>query len=173
MTLADDLDRCDGRGADLESLSSAYPPTSKVISTLLSCTDSSMERRQANATWLLLKYGRGGWSFESTHVRSLLKALPRVTSWEAQLNLLQIIDHLKIPKGSVRSLHRYLCTAVEADNKFVRAWAYNAMHVLALQYPDYATEAEQLLVEAEEDPAASVRARIRQIKKKMRRAGER
>ena len=54
------------------------------------------------------------------------------------------------------------------DNKFVRAWSYNGLFVLADQYPEFRIEVIHQLKRAREEEAASVRARIRNIFKTAR-----
>lgn len=61
----------------------------------------------------------------------------------------------------------YLNVCLEHDNKFVRAWAYIGKFELSVQYKEYKLETMVLLEAALQNEAASVRARIRNIMKKM------
>jgi hypothetical protein len=61
----------------------------------------------------------------------------------------------------------FLRTCLADENKFVRAWAYNGFYLLSQQYPEYQQETEQFFAMAMRDEAASVKARIRNILKKV------
>jgi len=51
----------------------------------------------------------------------------------------------------------------ESEQKFVRAYSYNGMHLVACQHPQYEAEAAEYFELAQADEAASVRARVRNI----------
>jgi hypothetical protein len=87
----------------------------------------------------------------------------RLESWGSKLHLLQCLPHLAIDERAKPALESFLRDSMGSDNKFVRAWAYNGFHVLALQYPQYRAEAKRLLGRALKSEAASVKARIRRI----------
>ncbi len=69
---------------------------------------------------------------------------------------------LPIPLQSVKYVEAFARDCLCDNNKFVRAWAYNAFYLLSRQYPVYRDEAEQFLKMGLADEPASVQARIRQ-----------
>ena len=86
------------------------------------------------------------------------------THWEASLHLLQMLPGWPIPRGKTKRLAKRLRENLEADNKFVRAWCYNGLFELARQHGEFRDEVSQLLDQAEQTEAASVKARIRKIR---------
>jgi hypothetical protein len=97
------------------------------------------------------------------------RAAARFEHWEARLHALQIMEHAPVPPGSIRDAKRLIERCLADENKFVRAWAYSGFGRLAGSHPRYRAEAEALLADAEaNESAASVRARIRQIRRAQR-----
>ena len=52
---------------------------------------------------------------------------------------------------------------IKHENKFVRAWSYNALFDISKRYNHNQSETMNLLLEAEKNEAPSVKARIRNI----------
>jgi len=124
------------------------------------------DRHQSAASWLLRRSLQRGYKPEADEANSIYLALTNVTSWEAQLNLLQCMDLLDVPVYARSALEKYLREALTDKNKFVRAWAYNGLYELARQYPELREEALQIMEMGARDEPASVKARIRNALKK-------
>ena len=124
-------------------------------------------------TWLIKHHLEEEWSGGDNgpspeEVSTMLKVLPRCAHWEAQLHLLQCLDHVDIPGKSARPLAVFLRTAITEETKFVRAWAYHGWYLLAQQHPAYLDEATGLLEAAQNsETAASVKVKIRKALQKL------
>lgn len=123
---------------------------------------------QAGASWLLKRYLELGNVLKVAEVRAVFETLSHLEDWQAKLHLLQCLAYLTIGKRDIKRVEPFLRVCLDENNKFVRAWAYNGFYELALQYPDYQAEVNQLLDRGMQDEAASVKARIRNIRKDIR-----
>jgi len=120
---------------------------------------------QVGASWLIKRYLEAGCVLKSVEVRSVFQRLSHLEDWQSKLHLLQCLPYLSIDKSHVKYLEPFLRACLDEKNKFVRAWAYNGFYELALQHPSYQIEVDQLLEQAMQDEAPSVKARIRNIRK--------
>ena len=93
----------------------------------------------------------------------ILKLLPAMDEWQARLHILQSIRFLRISGRATEGLRAELLRLAKEGNNFVRAWAYDGLHRLGSQHPEFAEEAEVLLQDALEFEAPSVKARIRNL----------
>ncbi|ARU56424.1 hypothetical protein OLMES_2361 [Oleiphilus messinensis] len=118
---------------------------------------------QKGATWLLKACIEDDHTVSAQQSAIILEQIDVLACWESKLHVLQILPALKIDALHKLKLERFLRDALNAKNKFVRAWAYNGFIVLATQYPEYQPEAEKLIDNAMQDEAPSVKARIRQV----------
>lgn len=122
---------------------------------------------EAGATWLLKRHLESGAGLTDEQARAFFAVANGLGHWEARLHALQCMGHVAVPAGSVRHAKRLIERGLADENKFVRAWAYSGFVRLAAAHPRYRDEAERLLDDAEaNESAASVRARVRQIRKK-------
>ncbi len=134
------------------------------VDTLIKLTDDAFY--QKGATWLLKTWLKAGNKLETRQIKALYELLPTLEHWETKLHLLQSIPWMPIAEESKKHVEAFLRTTLTDSNKFVRAWSYSGFYELALQYPEYTSEARQLLAMAMNDEAASVQARVRNIMKK-------
>ncbi len=115
------------------------------------------------ATWLVKHHLEQGATVSNLDSERLLMALPKLQCWQPQLHILQIISHLVISKTARAEIEPFLRYAISDTNKFIRAWSFNAMYVLATQYPELQSEVLELLELAMKDEPASVKARVRKL----------
>ena len=122
---------------------------------------------QAGATWLLKHhFDEGGDGIGEPLSLAVFERLPVLEGWPARLHVLQCLDRMPIPASMMRQTERFLCDCLKDDVKFVRAWAYNGLHRLAEQYPQFQVEATQTLENAlVTETAGSVLARVRRALK--------
>jgi hypothetical protein len=139
-------------------------PEGPTVDQLISLAERSDGPMQTAATWLLKHFQSRGVSFTPSQVTRLVGQLCISGPWESRLHLVQMLPSLAIPAACTDQLFQSLVVTLSERNKFVRAWAYTALHSLASQHPDYAPEVIPLLDQASRDEAASVRARLRQLK---------
>ena len=165
MTLLEEIASWDGKSvAALRSTYERHGAQEYFIATVLKClADDDLQRA---ATWLLKKHLEDGHSLAATGCRAVWRSLSVQEHWESRLHLLQCIPYLAVSEDDCAYLERFLDTCLASDNKFVRAWAYNGFHELSLRNPRYRVRVDRMLDRASESEAASVRARIRNIRKR-------
>lgn len=163
--LTTDLGSWDRRSASvLESIYERHSADQDFIPTTLAhLADSHLQRA---ATWLLKRHLDLGHSLSPAECRSVLGSLAAQEDWESKLHLLQCLPHLGVTEEDRGGLETFLDTCVRSDRKFVRAWAYNGFNELALRFPHYRQAVDEMLARASESEAASVRARLRNLRKR-------
>ena len=156
----------DGKRSDsLESVASQVDATPEVLQSLCDFTCSEESRIQSAASWLLRRYSQAGATLSPKQTERLLSVLTRDCHWEARLHVLQMMGDLALPLACVKKLWRALAEQTKDNNKFIRAWSCYGLAVIADQHPLYQERALTLLAAGEQNEAASVRARIRRIRK--------
>jgi hypothetical protein len=125
------------------------------------------EKLQSGSTWLLKHYLERHKQPIARHlVEAIYLHLDKLGEWEAKLHVLQCIEYLPVPEIYKKKTELFVLENIDDEVKFVRAWAYSGYYRLAEQYPDLRQRVETLLTDAlENDPAASVKARIRKLLK--------
>lgn len=172
MDILAEIAAFDGKHTDvLETLGARLVPEPPIIQELCEIAQRDEAKFQAAATWLLKRFQEGRASFSSTHVVDILNLFNHVTYWEARLHLLQMLPEFTIPATQKELLHRVLLDGLNDTNKFVRAWSYQGLASLAEQYDEFRAEVIGLLEVAQQEEAASVKARIRNIRKKAKWTG--
>ena len=162
----------DGKRSDsLESIASQVDATPEVLQSLCELACSQESRSQNAASWLLRRYCQAGATLSPKQTEQLLSVLTRDCHWEARLHVLQMMGDLALPLALVEELWSTLIEQTKDDNKFIRAWSCHGLAVIADQHRPYRERALTLLAAGEHDEAASVRARIRRIRKAFKWAG--
>ncbi|HKS08555.1 MAG TPA: hypothetical protein VJS13_03350 [Pyrinomonadaceae bacterium] len=133
---------------------------------LLLTADEARNHRQVTA--LLKRLAEKEVRFTSEQRRAIFDALAEVKDWESKLNLCQMLQHVRIPKGSQGNVAWFLERCLAEPNKFLRAWAYSGFYELAKQYREYRQLALNHLDRGEREQSAAVKARIRNIRKAMK-----
>lgn len=166
MNILEELGRFDGRHVEpLAALGVRLLARGAGTDELIEIAGSPEERLQTAASWVLKWLQENRVVYPAERVRALLRLLGRVDAWEARLHLLQMLDGLEIPSRAARTLRETLTIYTRDSSKFVRAWSYSGLFVRANQHPRYRREVLVLLDEASNDEAASVRARVRRIRR--------
>lgn len=168
MDLETEIAAYDGKHKDvLEAIAARLPPGGGAVRDLTALARRDDAKLQAGATWLLKHFQEKGLAFSAQQSGALLALLGEVSHWEARLHLLQILPALTLPEERKAALYRLLTGSnyLQAPNKFVRAWTYNALAILATRFPELRGKVALLLISAQEDEAASVRARLRSVMK--------
>lgn len=146
---------------DLQAIYKQFYRNSDFIDQLLPLLK---QKQQLAASWLLKDHLQAGHSLNDQQKRLFFKAFPLARHWQTQLHLLQSLPYIRpVPDVAIHKLEIFLRQEIQSDNKFVRAWAYNGFYDLAQDYPQYRETANQLIQQAQEDEAASVQARVRQL----------
>jgi hypothetical protein len=166
VDLSEALRQFDGKQVkSLERLAVQLQKTPASIDQLLTLSGSDNPRMQTAATWILKRLQERGVSLTAAQSRDVFRLLGRVPHWEAKLHLLQMLGELKIPARNAARLFEIFETDTRDPNKLVRAWSYNGLSVIGEQHEKYRADVTALLENSQHDEAASVRARVRQIRK--------
>ncbi len=121
---------------------------------------------EVGATWLVKHHIEAGAAMNPNQADKWYALAPELSAWEAKLHLLQCMPAVPVPSGHERRIERWLSACLTSEQKFVRAWALSGYADLACAHPKYRDQAMDMLEDAREnDPAASVRARARQVLK--------
>lgn len=121
---------------------------------------------ELGATWLVKHHIEAGTSMNEDQADRWYAQAPCLAEWGAKLHLLQCMPKVPVPSGHARQIERWLSACLISERPFVRAWALSGYADLARMHPRYHDEAMYMLEDAREnDPAASVRARARQVLK--------
>jgi len=165
MGLSSELKDWDGKSADQISMIfdryNTDPDFLNAITDLLQVTSL-----QSGASWLLKRYLELGAAICASKVSFVYERLDGGMHWEARLHLLQSMDYMPITDADRDRVNRFLRLQITDKNKFVRAWSYNGLYLLAKQHAQYQDEVAEMLAKAMLDEAASVKSRIRNLLKK-------
>jgi HEAT repeat protein len=166
MNLIMSLRRFDGkRTADLERLSLSMSRSPASVAQLLAFAEHDDTTVQVGATWILKRWLEEGVPEVERSAEDLVELLPHATDWRVQLHVLQMLPSLRISMASLKILTTVLPGLVMHENKFVRAWALSGLVALADQSNELRQDVVSAITDAEDDPAPSVRVRVRQIQK--------
>ena len=169
MSIREELESFDGKHTDvLERMLSRHHPTNLLIEGLVLLVVDQEPNIQTGATWLLKRLAEKHVQFKQAHLIALFGSLSELTHWLSKLHVCQMLPYLMIPKESESSLIWFLERNLYDENKFLRAWSYNGFYELARQHNEYIDYASGQIERGETDKAASVKARIRNIRKAMK-----
>ncbi|MCP4274579.1 MAG: hypothetical protein GY781_21855 [Gammaproteobacteria bacterium] len=145
---------------DIRDIYLQFKSDKSFISNTLAFLDQS--DCQTAATWLLKCHFEHEGIQEESVAEIIYDKASKLKDWQSRLVILQSMQYLPIPAQSVKYVEAFARNCLIDSNKFVRAWAYNALYLLSRQYPIYRDEAEQFLKLGLADEPASIQARIRQ-----------
>lgn len=162
MTLKNDILAWDGKSAaQIEAVYRARCEQRGFIRALIALADD--RACHSGLTWLLKHHvEKTGYTPSAGQVRALLALATATTFWQARLHVLQMIDALSFDDGDVDDALRLASDCTEADEIFVRAWAYYGLAALAATYPQHRTAVRarlELAMTRENRASAKVRLR--------------
>lgn len=102
-------------------------------------------------------------------VGKLAALLPELRDKWARQHLCQCLSLLDVPADAAPAFARFLRDAAGDPAKFLRAWGVDGFVRLSWRHPELADEARELLARADDDEAASVRARARGLAREIAR----
>ncbi len=167
VDLIESLRRFDGkRTSELERRSASMPRSDESVARLLAAAEHDETTVRVGSTWILKRWHEEGVPQVEKSAASLVRLLNHEVAWEVRLHLLQMLSSVRIPATSVTGLMRLLPGLLIDDNKLVRAWALGVLAAIGDQSEALRQDVISTLRDAEDDHAASVRARVRQIRKR-------
>lgn len=148
----------------LEQFAAAHDLDANLVAELCDFAGGDDRNLQAAATWLLKRFGVTGAQLSPSQSETLFGLLIQETGWLSRLHILQMMDSLDVPTSLAEPLLAALAVQAAGANTFIRAWSVHGAVVLADQHPEYRAEVLDLLAAAEQDEAASARARMRRTR---------
>lgn len=116
------------------------------------------------ATWLIKNCAESGDVPGPAELAAIVARLDAVSTWAAALHLCQTAEFFAFTPDQARDFAEWAARYHEHERPFLRAWSMNALQHAAGCAPDLAPFAEAALLAAEQDKAASVRARARKVR---------
>lgn len=113
------------------------------------------------ATWIVKDRMEAGVVLTQGQTDRLVDILPDVRAWQAQLHLCQSAGRLGLSERSAARMRDWAVDLLGSARPFLRAWSLGAACRLSADPSKIAA----LLSRMEADPAASVRARVRNLRK--------
>lgn len=154
----------DGRSTTiLSEISVHHRDRPGFLEALIDLTGDDDRMVSEGATWVLKSELDTGRRLDEDLTARLIAAAIKVTAWQSQLHICQCVAHLEVPESARTPLRRWLIQRLDADRPFLRAWALDGLCHL----PD--TPVGALLDRMADDPSASVRARVRNLRKQVAR----
>lgn len=117
----------------------------------------------SGATWLIRNGLEEGGALARPRVNALVKNLPAISQWDAQLHVAQTIRLLDLNMTQANAVADWLLPLLAHKRPFLRAWSLDAICHLARKHENLKKQAEHALAAAHQDGAASVRARARNL----------
>lgn len=133
------------------------------VDALIVLSASKTDSISSGATWLLKSTIEKGTRLTSKQAEEIVERIPKISDWSAQLHICQTLHAIPTTAVSLPTLLNWLRPLTSHKRPFVRAWAISAFCGLASEHSDLLDEANEYLGQGGNDPAASVRARMRNI----------
>ena len=151
----------------LDELPEAPGLTEEVAQELLGLTATEPGRLGAAATWMLKALLERGLVLERKQVARLGRTLDSLTDPWAALHVCQSVRFFQVTARNVSQFARFFERCAATDQKFLRAWSIDGYWRLAQAHERLLPRALELLEHGAKDTAASVKARVRNIRRDM------
>lgn len=162
--LARELADYDGKHVEtLQELFRVYEPKAAVLRQCIELSTSERWQTALGATWIMFHWVKAGAKLTQKMVAAQAEQLPDVSNKWAQLHITRCVPQMEIGSEHAAAFGEFLDRCCRADMPFLRAWAMDSLHRLALVHDDCMPLARAAMEAAQDDPAASVRARLRRI----------
>jgi len=116
-------------------------------------------------TWMVKDYLESGSTLTPPQITALV-AQASTTTWAAQLHVCQSVRFLNVTEEQAAAFVAWLTPLLTHQKPFIRAWSVDALCAIANSHAAYLNVASKALTTAAKDPAASVKARARNIELK-------
>lgn len=159
-----ELEAYDGKHtAELERIRDELPVSPSVMVEAITLATHDQSAIAAGASWLWRAWLEGGAPCGARLLGRLAMLLPRIVDHWAQLHVCQAMRSLEVPAAQAVAFAKFFDACCRSRRPLLRAWGMDALHRLALVHLDLEPLARQALERGADDPAASVRARLRRI----------
>ncbi len=119
------------------------------------------------ASWLVKHAVDDGRELQASQADSWLDLLNHSTSWPVLLHVLQTVQHLELTQPQIKSSWTAMKRLRDHQNRLVQTWALDAMARLADRHPPYRRTVRQMFGQIGDVAPASLRARVRNLRKAM------
>lgn len=155
----------DGKATTIPSEAARrYENHAVYLEALLHLSATGDEPRCGGATWMLKDWLEKGGEVPANLHAQISRLGPELTGWASQLHFCQSIRHIPFDHTQALQLADWLNGLTDAERPFLRAWSIDALVSLAPAGEKVRAMAAKRLVTAVDDPAASVRARARNLR---------
>jgi len=163
-TIAQELADYDGKHVEtLQELFHAYEPKAAVMRQCIRLSTSERWQSALGATWLMYHWLKNGASLTKKLIAEQAALLPDVTNKWAQMHITRCVPLIEIQQDQAAAFAQFLEGCCGNKMPFLRAWAMDSLYRLALRHDECMPLARARMEAAQDDPAASVRARLRRI----------
>ncbi len=125
--------------------------------------DSNEPNANVGGSWILKHLLELGFQADKDLCKKVLSWLESFDENDARLHLLQILNHIEIPKSVHHDLFALGLELASDKNTFIRAWAYNLIGLIAYRNFKFEAETQKRLQYALNSETASIKARIRNM----------
>lgn len=154
----------DGRSATmLSELAARHQDDASFLDSVIKLSAAAEDNISDGATRIIKLHIDNGGALSPQQTGALVKNCKKITSWSAQLHICQVVGRLKLSSSQAAALVPRLTPLLSHDRPFLRAWALDALCAVAHANDRFKKQANDALAAAENDKAASVRARARNI----------
>lgn len=158
------LEDYDGKHADvLKELRDEFVPNAAVLRRAVKLAAHDNVHIAQGASWLLWTWLTAGATATPRLVADIAAVLLRVQDKWVLLHLVRCVPLVTIAKVQAAEFVMFLQRCFVAELPFLRAWAVDSLHRLALQHEAFALDARRAMEAGAIDPAPSVRKRVQKI----------
>lgn len=162
--IREQLHSYDGRSVTmLSELAAQHQSDTSFLDHIIELSGAVEDNISDGATHIIKLHIDDGGGLSAQQTKALVRNCAKITSWAAQLHICQIIARLKISLSQAAALAPWLTLLLSHQRPFLRAWALDAFCAIAQTNNTFKQQALDALTAAENDKAASVRARARNI----------
>lgn len=154
----------DGKHADvLKELKQEFEPTAAVLRQCVRLAGHEDVLIGQGATWLLWSWMSSGARLTPRVIGELAGMLPGFDDKWVLLHLIRCVPLMKVPAEHVPAYAQFLERCCSGKLPFMRAWAMDSLHRMALAHEHLAERSRAAMEAAAVDPAPSVRKRLQKI----------
>jgi len=162
--LRNHLSAFDGRAMTiLGEIAAQFEMHGEYVNYLVSLAGDPDDAVSNGATWLFKSFLETGGALSEIQKKELAVQTEDVRHWAAQLHICQSVRFLSLESKEAEKMAHWLLPLLEHDRPFLRAWSLDALCHISTQHPDFKGAAQQARQSGLVDPAASVRARAKNI----------
>ncbi len=163
------LSEYDGKTvAILKTLEARFSSDANYINDLIDLLADVEPAMSDGSTWLLKSWLENGGELSKSQTKRLTDLISTLQSWVAQLHICQSIGCLRLDEAQARKLVVWLTPLLSHRRPFLRAWSLDALCAVGEAHSHYWDKARSALQAAQNDEAASVRARVRKLQDRFR-----